>query len=59
MADWTFHVFQLTAAQQWQLDHRPQLASSPHEIVAALNLTPSDRLGDDQAHGLRPPADGA
>jgi hypothetical protein len=32
-------VFQLTAAQQALLDHRPQLASSPREIIAALNLT--------------------
>ena len=57
--DWTVNVFQLTAAQQWQLDHRPQLASSPHEIVATLNLAPSDFLGDGQAHELRsPPADG-
>jgi hypothetical protein len=40
--DWIVSVFQLTAAQQMRLDHRPQLASSPHEIVAALNLVPED-----------------
>lgn len=38
-ADWTVHVFQLTAAQQATLDHRPRLASSPEEIIAALQLT--------------------
>jgi Effector Associated Constant Component 1 len=37
--DWVVNVFQLTAAQQALLDHRPQLATSPHEIIAALNLT--------------------
>lgn len=45
--DWMVHVFQLTAAQQATLDHRPQLAHSPHEIIAALNLTPEDHNGDD------------
>jgi hypothetical protein len=40
--DWVVHVFQLTAAQQTLLDHRPQLALSPQEIVAALEqLAPS------------------
>ena len=38
--DWTVKVVQLTAAQQAVPGHRPQLASSPHEIIAALNLTP-------------------
>lgn len=38
-ADWIVNVFQLTAAQQALLDHRPQLDRSPHEIIAALNLT--------------------
>lgn len=41
--DWIVHVFQLTAAQQAQLDHRPQLAASPREIIAALNLTPGNQ----------------
>lgn len=36
--DWVVSVHQLTAAQQATLDHRPQLACSPHEIIAALNL---------------------
>jgi hypothetical protein len=36
--DWTVRVFQLTAAQQAVLDHRPQLASSPAEIIQALEL---------------------
>jgi hypothetical protein len=36
--DWAVNVFQLTAAQQARLDHHPQLASTPHEIVAALQL---------------------
>jgi hypothetical protein len=40
-------VLQLTAAQQARLDHRPQLARSPHEIVAALSLVPEDRSGAD------------
>jgi hypothetical protein len=44
--DWTVNVFQLTAAQQAMLDHQPQLARSPHEIIAALNLTPEDHQGD-------------
>jgi hypothetical protein len=52
--DWTVQVFQLTAAQQLQLDHHPQWARSPQEIIAALNLTP-----DDQSAGARPPDDGA
>lgn len=36
--DWVVSVFQLTAAQQARLDHYPQLASTPREIVAALQL---------------------
>lgn len=32
-------VVQLTAAQQLLLNHRPELACSPHEILAALNET--------------------
>jgi hypothetical protein len=36
--DWQVQVFQLTAAQQAVLDHRPQLASSPHEIAQALQI---------------------
>lgn len=36
--DWAVSVFQLTAAQQARLDHHPQLASTPREIVAALQL---------------------
>jgi hypothetical protein len=36
--DWTVNVFQLTAAQQTRLDHRPQLATSPQEVINALGL---------------------
>jgi hypothetical protein len=31
-------VHQLTAVQQLKLDHQPQLARSPHDILAALEL---------------------
>ena len=53
--DWTVNVFQLTAAQQFQLDHRPQLASSPHEIVTMLNLVPTDNPGEEQTRQLSSP----
>jgi hypothetical protein len=33
-------VHQLTAAQQLQLDHQPQLAMAPREILTALELEP-------------------
>ena len=36
--DWVVQVHQLTAAQQALLDHRPGLAASPMEIIAALRL---------------------
>jgi hypothetical protein len=36
--EWVVQVHQLTAAQQAVLDHRPQLAASPTEIIAALQL---------------------
>jgi hypothetical protein len=36
--DSTLVVHQLTAAQQLQLDHQPQLAQSPHDILSALEL---------------------
>jgi RNA polymerase sigma-70 factor (sigma-E family) len=36
--DWAVQVIQLTAAQQALLDHQPQLASAPHQIIAALQL---------------------
>jgi len=36
--DWVVNVYQLTAAQQAILDHHPQSQSSPHEIIAALDL---------------------
>jgi hypothetical protein len=45
--DWAVQVFQLTATQQAILDHQPRLASSPREIIAALQLSgPSDTGGD-------------
>jgi hypothetical protein len=47
--DWAVSVFQLTAAQQALPDHRPQLASSPHEIIAALSLTPPSGESKPQA----------
>jgi hypothetical protein len=43
--DWEVSVFQLTAAQQARLDHSPQLARSPHDIVAALCVTDGDHRG--------------
>jgi predicted enzyme related to lactoylglutathione lyase len=36
--DSTLVVHQLTSAQQLQLDHQPQLAQSPHDILSALEL---------------------
>jgi hypothetical protein len=39
--NWVVNVFQLTAAQQFLLDHRPQLSCSPDEIIATLNLIPA------------------
>jgi hypothetical protein len=44
--DWVVHVYQLTAAQQAVLDLSPQLPRSPHEIIAALNLTAEDHQGN-------------
>jgi hypothetical protein len=37
----TLVVHQLTPAQQLQLDHQPQLAQRPHDILSALELQPS------------------
>lgn len=34
--DWVVVVHQLTAAQQLRLDHEPELAQSPRDILAAL-----------------------
>jgi hypothetical protein len=45
--EWVVSVFQLTAAQQARLDHRPQLARSPYEIIAALSLPEGNRPGMD------------
>jgi hypothetical protein len=42
-------VHQLTASQQLQLDHQPNLASSPHEILTALQIA---------ANGVTTPANG-
>lgn len=36
--DWQVHVLQLTAAQQAALDHRPQLATSPRDVISAIGL---------------------
>lgn len=38
--DSTLVVHQLTPAQQLQLDHQPQLAQSPHQILSALEIRP-------------------
>jgi hypothetical protein len=36
-ADWTVYIYQLTAAQQAILDHRPHLTTAtPNEIITAL-----------------------
>jgi hypothetical protein len=40
--DWVVQVHQLTAAQQAILDHQPNLAASPNEIIAALRLSEPD-----------------
>ncbi|MEV0442956.1 helix-turn-helix domain-containing protein [Streptomyces spectabilis] len=41
--DWEVRVLQLTAAQQAILDHQPQLATSPREVIGAISLlTASD-----------------
>lgn len=39
--DSTLVVHQLTSAQQLRLDHQPQLAQSPHDILSALELRSS------------------
>jgi len=36
--DWVVAIHQLTAAQQLALDHQPQLATEPREILTALML---------------------
>jgi hypothetical protein len=36
--DWTVIFLQLTAAQQEKLDHQPNLATTPHEVMAALDV---------------------
>lgn len=38
--DWQVTVAQLTEVQQAVLDHQPQLARAPHDIIAALDLIP-------------------
>ena len=55
--DWTVNIFQLSAAQQVRLDHHPQFASSPHEIMTVLNLVPGDRPTENvnQVQGINPP----
>jgi len=41
--DWVVTVNQLTAAQQAMLDHRPDLASAPGDILMALKLPSADQ----------------
>ncbi|MFE2424643.1 hypothetical protein [Streptomyces hokutonensis] len=36
--DWEVRVLQLTAAQQAILDHQPQLATSPRDVIATIGL---------------------
>ncbi|MFF8478866.1 hypothetical protein [Streptomyces sp. NPDC015414] len=36
--DWEVRVIQLTAAQQAVLDHQPQLATSPRDVIGAIGL---------------------
>jgi CHAT domain len=57
--DWTVNVIQLTAAQQLALDHHPQLARSPQEIVAVLDVMPPGHPGNGQAGQLGPPLTGS
>jgi hypothetical protein len=45
--DWVVRIYQLTAAQQAILDHRPHLAASPQEIITALES--SERVSQDVA----------
>jgi hypothetical protein len=40
--DWVVAVYQLTAAQQAILDHRPELASVPKDVLIALRLPSVD-----------------
>jgi hypothetical protein len=40
--NWVVVVHQLTAAQQFQLDHHPELEAQPHEILRALALPQPD-----------------
>jgi hypothetical protein len=37
--DWVVVILQLTAAQQAVLDHQPDLAAAPHEILRALKAS--------------------
>ena len=53
--DWAVQVIQLTAAQQAILDHQPQLASAPHQVIAALQLpTPAPEHATSAAELRRP-----
>ncbi|MEU9413606.1 hypothetical protein AB0E08_49055 [Streptomyces sp. NPDC048281] len=49
--DWEVRVLQLTAAQQAILDHRPQLATSPRDVIGAIGLlgTSGSRTAADSA----------
>jgi hypothetical protein len=41
--DWTVYIHQLTAAQQALLDHQPDLAMRPQEIIEALQMSPGSK----------------
>lgn len=48
-ADWAVGVHRLTAGQRAALDRRPELLSSPHEIISALGLAEPEEAGPTEA----------
>ncbi len=54
--DWIVAVHQLTPKQQLQLDHQPELAQSPHDILSALERrTGSSTSSAEVVDGARGP----
>ncbi|MFF4508389.1 hypothetical protein [Streptomyces sp. NPDC001401] len=51
--NWTVSVFQLTAAQQATLDHQPQLATSPQDVLSTLGLAPAQASAPETAREPR------
>jgi hypothetical protein len=41
--DWVVTVHQLTAVQQFELDHNPALSSAPHNVLKALGIIDSSQ----------------